>query len=305
MKKLFLLGLAVILFIGCKKQEQRYFAHSPEMNSMKASITEYANGDWDAWSAHFADTAKFYVNSNKGLNIDEFKKGQLDLLSNFSSYGFVEKNSWMEMVVDTTEETWVNYWATWHGVLKANNQEIDVPVHISSRFVDGKVVHLENYWDSAPITSALTEIAQENAMPADEKAMTDKINTFVSEFLNKKDASVLNDVLAENYVKTVSDTKVATGSKELVESMNPLFTGFPDLKITILHKSSFWDNNIALHWQSTGTNTGEFNGTPATGKKIKITGVTHLHFNNEGKVDMEDVFYDNLNLMTQLGHTLN
>lgn len=305
MKKLFLLGLTTILFFNCEKPKQRYFSASPEINSMKASITEYGNGDWDTWTTHFSDTAKVFANSRKASSITEFKKGQADLLSNFSSYGFVDKGSWMEMVIDSTEETWVNYWATWQGKLKANDQTINIPIHISSRFVDGKVVILESYYDSAPLNKALADIDAENALPTDEKEMIGKINVFVSEFLNKKDASVLDNLLANNYVKTQSDVKVASGSKELVESMNALFTGFPDFKITLLHKSPFWDNNIAVHWQLTGTNTGEFNGAPATGKKAKITGMTHLHFNNEGKVDMEDVYYDNLDLMQQLGHTLN
>tara|TARA_R110000868_G_scaffold82992_8_gene234430 strand:+ start:3903 stop:4817 length:915 start_codon:yes stop_codon:yes gene_type:complete len=304
MKKLPLLGLALLFLLSCNKEKQRYFAHSPEMNSMKASITEYANGDWDAWSTHFADTAKFYVNSNKGLNIDEFKKGQLDLLSNFSSYGFVEKNSWMEMVVDTTEETWVNYWATWRGTLKATNREIDVPVHISSRFIDGKVVRLENYWDSAPITTALSKIEKENNLPVDEKAMLAQIDTFINEFNNNKDISVLSNILTDDYLRYLNGTKVATGAKELATNINVFHTGFPDLEVTIPHRSVN-GNNVFVHWFFTGTNTGEFAGSPATGKKVKVEGLSRFHFNKDGKIDEEDVFYDNLSVMEQLGHTLN
>ena len=304
MKNIFLLGLAVLMLTACEKQKQRYLTESPEINAFKASISEYGSGDWETWRTHFADTAKLYINSPKSISASDLENAQKEMLSSFSSYGFQEKGSFTEMVIDNDDETWVNYWANWHGTLKDNGKEIDVPVHITAQYIDGKVVEMYDYYDSTPITTALAEIEANNAMPADEKEMMDKINTFVSEFLNKKDASVLTDILADNYVKTVSDEKVASGSQGLVENMNVIFTGFPDFKITILHKSSFWENNVVLHWQLTGTNTGEFNGIPATGKKVKVTGMSHVGFNNEGKIAMEDVYYDNLSLMTQIGQTL-
>ncbi|MDU8886955.1 ester cyclase [Yeosuana sp. MJ-SS3] len=304
MKKLLLLGLAVILFTSCQN-EQRYFTESPEITSFKTSLEQYKNGDWDAWSAHFADTAKFFVNSNKSVNIDDFKKGQLNLLSNFSSYGFIDQGSFMEMVLDSDDETWVNYWATWRGKLKANDKEIDIPVHITSEYVDGKVVQLYNYWDSAPITQALSEIEKANNMPVEDKAIIAKVDTFVNEFLNKQNTEVLKDGLADNYVRYMNDVKVASNPQELVESMSVFFTGFPDFKITNPHRSPIFNNTIFVHWEMTGTNTGEFAGSPPTGKKVKISGLSRLHFNGDGKLDEENVFYDQLNLMQQLGKTLN
>jgi len=305
MKKLLLFGLAVILFTACQNEPKRYFTESPEIASMKASVKQYADGDWDTWTAHFSDTAKFYVNSNKAVNIDEFKKGQLALLSNFSSYGFIDEGSFTEMVIDSDEETWVNYWATWRGKLKANDQEIDVPVHITSEYVDGKVVQLYNYWDSAPITNALAAIEKANNMSVEDKVITAQVDKFVSEFLNKKNTGVLSDVMADNYIRYMNDTKVASNPKELADGMNVFFTGFPDFKIKLLHRSPIFDNTQFTHWEMTGTNTGEFAGSPATGKKVKITGLSRIHFNGDGKVDEENVFYNELDLMKQLGKTLN
>ena len=46
------------MFTACQ-QEQRYFSESPEIDSFKASISEYGSGNWEAWHSHFADTAKF------------------------------------------------------------------------------------------------------------------------------------------------------------------------------------------------------------------------------------------------------
>jgi len=73
----------------------------------------------------------------------------------------------------------------------------------------------------------------------------------------------------------------------------------------LLHRSPIFDNTQFTHWEMTGTNTGEFAGSPATGKKVKITGLSRIHFNGDGKVDEENVFYNELDLMKQLGKTLN
>lgn len=307
MKKLLLLAMTVILFTACQNEPKRYFTESPEIASMKASVKQYADGDWDAWTAHFSDTAKFYVNSNKAVNIDEFKKGQLDLLSNFSSYGFVDEGSFTEMVIDSDEETWVNYWATWRGKLKANDQEIDVPVHITSEYVDGKVVQLYNYWDSAPITNALSAIEKANNMSVEDKAINEAIDSFIANFFNKQgsDSNVVNETLANDYVRYLNDVKVASNPADLNEGMKVFFTGFPDFHIKLLHRSPIFDNTQFVHWELSGTNTGEFAGSPATGNKVKVTGLSRIHFNGDGKIDEENVFYNELDFMKQLGKTLN
>lgn len=299
--------MTVILFTACQNEPKRYFTESPEIASMKASVKQYADGDWDAWTAHFSDTAKFYVNSNKAVNIDEFKKGQLDLLSNFSSYGFVDEGSFTEMVIDSDEETWVNYWATWRGKLKANDQEIDVPVHITSEYVDGKVVQLYNYWDSAPITNALSAIEKANNMSVEDKAINEAIDSFIANFFNKQgsDSNVVNETLANDYVRYLNDVKVASNPADLNEGMKVFFTGFPDFHIKLLHRSPIFDNTQFVHWELSGTNTGEFAGSPATGNKVKVTGLSRIHFNGDGKIDEENVFYNELDFMKQLGKTLN
>ena len=303
MKKLFLFGIAAILFMACQKQ--RYFSESTELDSFKASISQYNNGDWETWKTHFVDTAKFYVNSNKAISVDDFRKAHQKLLSNFSSYGFEDKDSFSEMVIDSTNETWVNYWATWHGKFKANDKEIDVPVHLTAQFVNGKVVKIYDYFDSAIVGDVFAEIEKENNRPVEEKTILAQSDKFVNEFLNKQDESVLSTVLDDNYKRYMNEVQDASSPKELAAAMKVFFTAFPDFKIKRLHTSPIVNNMYFVHWQMTGTNTGEFAGSPATGKKVKITGLSRLHFNGEGKIDEEDVFYDQLSLMKQLGHTLN
>jgi len=147
MKNLLLLGLALILFTACQKQEQRYFAESTEINTVKAGIAAYESGDWDTWKGHFADTAKIYVNSKNSVNVDTRLNELKEAAAAFSSYGFEREDEYMEMVLDKEKETWVYYWAQWNGEIAANKKKISVPVHLAMQFVDGKMVEEHIYFD--------------------------------------------------------------------------------------------------------------------------------------------------------------
>ena len=60
-----------------------------------------------------------------------------------------------------------------------------------------------------------------------------------------------------------------------------------------------------MTWTITGSNTGVFGELPPTGKRIKISGITRMDFDEEGKIEVEEVCYNELSLLQQMGHTLN
>ena len=64
------------------------------------------------------------------------------------------------------------------------------------------------------------------------------------------------------------------------------------------------DRHLFAHWTFTGTNTGIFGEFPATGKKAKVSGMSLLSFDEEGKLYREEVYYNELDLLQQLGYTL-
>jgi hypothetical protein len=73
------------------------------------------------------------------------------------------------MVITKSGNTWVNSWATWVGKVNGNDNEIVVPVHLSFRFIDGKIVEDEGYWNSLPIYLAMEKAkADEAAVEAEE-----------------------------------------------------------------------------------------------------------------------------------------
>lgn len=171
MKNLIFIGLAMVLSLASCNQKQRYTQQSPEIETLKAAISDYEAGNWEAFSKHFADTVKIYTNSeNNHLSIDQSIKLEKQNLVPFSSYKIKTSPSEFEMVVTDKGDTWVNFWGVWQGVLIANNQQVDVPMHMTLQFIDGKIVEEHDYYDSTPIRSALqkievaaTEAAQESS----------------------------------------------------------------------------------------------------------------------------------------------
>lgn len=73
----------------------------------------------------------------------------------------------------------------------------------------------------------------------------------------------------------------------------------PDLKMTVLLVVADCDF-AAVHWEGTGTNTGEGNGLPATGRSIRVRGMTFSRLVN-GQIIEEWTSFDQYALLKQLG----
>lgn len=67
----------------------------------------------------------------------------------------------------------------------------------------------------------------------------------------------------------------------------------------MVDESAYKENLGFIQWTATGTNTGDA-ATKATGKPIKVSGITMLKF-RDGKITDEIVFYDTATLRAQLG----
>ncbi len=161
MKKLIIIFLVVVTAIGCeeKKEEKvRYTQNSDEINTLKTLIRDYEKSDWDAFGKHYADTAKIYHNSDTPKSFEEITEGHKASLAALSTYEFDDEDDEFEMVLTDDDNTWVNYWGSWKGTLSEGNKEILVPVHLTARFVDGKIVEEHAYWDGSIMMKAMQEM---------------------------------------------------------------------------------------------------------------------------------------------------
>jgi predicted ester cyclase len=73
----------------------------------------------------------------------------------------------------------------------------------------------------------------------------------------------------------------------------------PDLKMTVLRVVADCDF-AAVHWEGSGTNTGEGNGLPATGRSIRVRGMTISRLIS-GQIIEEWTSFDQYSLLKQLG----
>lgn len=162
MKKLFLLALTTILVFNCN-QEQRYTQNSKEIDALKAVIEAYNNKDWAAAASHYADTSKTRFNNTEMDSKDIAKYHQQNDV-NYSSRGFIDKDQEYEMVIDDSGKTWVNFWGDWEATLKGNGKKVMLHVHLTARFIDGKIVADYGYWDPSEIISNLQDIASNNSL---------------------------------------------------------------------------------------------------------------------------------------------
>lgn len=162
MKKVILLGLAIVLFTACNQQDTRYTQNSPEIDIVKKVIKDYNEKVYTM--SEYADTSKIYFNTKTNfLTVDELVEYHQGNDAIYSSRGFLEEDQEYEMVVTDKGHTWVNVWLDWRGTLKENGKVFDMPIHMTYRFVDGKIVTTYGYWDPTEIVLELQEIERKAA----------------------------------------------------------------------------------------------------------------------------------------------
>ncbi|MDT0686010.1 nuclear transport factor 2 family protein [Autumnicola psychrophila] len=159
MKELASLGLAVVIFIACNQQSKRYTQQSPEIEIYKEVLEAYEERDWKAMEAHYADSAKIINNvmEKDAKNLKQFLAQKKEDAIQFSNWDFAVTQSEYEMVVNDEGETWVNFWGIWKGTYKANNKVYTIPTHITTQFVNEKIVREFGYWDVSKLTKDIQE----------------------------------------------------------------------------------------------------------------------------------------------------
>lgn len=122
----------------------------------------------------------------------------------------------------------------------------------------------------------------------------------VEESWNKHNPKVIDELFSNDAIlHNPQDPTVVKGPQGAKTSLQTYLTAFPDVKLTI-EKEIADGEYVVQHLRAIGTNTGPFNGMPATGKKAITTGVMTTKFDN-GKIVEVWSFFDNLGLMQQLG----
>lgn len=300
MRNLYLLGLAFAMFTSCEQKETRYTQQSPEIDLVKKHIANYNTKNYDMKASMLADSSKSLFNSKKNpiLNKDIVAYHKAND-ANYSKREFLEKDQEFEMVVTDDGETWVNAWLDWQATLAANGKVIDMPVHMTFRIIDGKIVRELGYWDPTAIVMELQQVEVEKAMSTDDKLIKKGIDDIIKAW-NANDQTAMKAAMTDNLIRTENgNVTVKSSSEYATKLMDVFFTGFPDFKVA-LNDYKIMGDKVMINWTCTGTNTGIFQGK-TTNKPITTHGMSIWTFEKDGKASREDAYYDNLTLFQQLG----
>lgn len=302
MKKLIIIGLTLAFITACQeKGPERYTQDSPQINTIKQLIGNYNNKTYDM--SIYADTSKTYYNAKENpLSPEEVIAYHKERDMAYAQRSFLDKDQEYEMVLTDDGETWVNCWLDWQGTLAGNGQVVNIPIHLTYRFQDGKIVREVGMWDPSAIMLALQEIEMKNSMSADEKAIQATIDN-VTKAWNANDKELMYANLVKNVTRTANGVTIAKKQSDYGDFMDIYHSAFPDFKVN-LDKTVIDGNKAYLNWTCTGTNKEEFMGNPPTNKKIETHGFSVWMFDTEGKATREDAFYDNLVVYEQLGYSM-
>ena len=130
------------------------------------------------------------------------------------------------------------------------------------------------------------------------KAITDQ----VLKIWNEGDLAKADELYGPEYVRHHPTPSVNASLDDLKNMVISLRTSFPDCTFTfddIVVKG----DKIVTFATFTGTNAGPLDDLPATGKKVRVSGVYIYHIVN-GKIAEEWTFFNLLDYYQQLGYTL-
>ena len=117
------------------------------------------------------------------------------------------------------------------------------------------------------------------------------------EIFNQSKFEVAYEIYSPDFVNHGLQRSV--GLKEDQEAARGWKDAFPDGKMGIVLMVAE-DDLVTDIWTGTGTNTGQGNGLPATGKKVELRGITVWRI-VDGKIREEWSAFDKLRMMQQLG----
>ncbi|MEA1786138.1 ester cyclase [Arenibacter sp. GZD96] len=137
-----------------------------------------------------------------------------------------------------------------------------------------------------------------------EVQQTVRLANSIEAIWNDRNMEPFQNLAVVEYKRYLNGLKVADTQEELETTLNTFFIGFPDTVIK-LDDLSLKGNRLYVHWNLTGTHTGQFTSIGPTGKKININGFATILLNTDGKMVQEEVYYNEWDMLQQLGYTLN
>ena len=119
------------------------------------------------------------------------------------------------------------------------------------------------------------------------------------EILNKGNINALDQFYAENFVDHNAFPGIPSGIEGMRQTYNIIFSAFTNIHVTIDDMVAEEDK-IVVRVTANGIHTGEFMGTPATGKRISVMEI-RIYRIAGGKIVEHWGLMDTASLMQQIG----
>lgn len=129
------------------------------------------------------------------------------------------------------------------------------------------------------------------------------LEAYVLQCWNNKNPECLKKIANPNLTRILNGIKVASSVNEMHSHILVYVAAFPDMKVE-LDKVTVSNHQAFIQWTFTGTNSGEYNETPPTNKKVTVKGSSLLYFDANELLYKEEVFYNELDFLQQLGYTI-
>jgi steroid delta-isomerase-like uncharacterized protein len=131
------------------------------------------------------------------------------------------------------------------------------------------------------------------------EANKDVIRAYVETIFNQQQLDRADEFVASDYVDHAALPGQAPGLEGAKQKWAMYLAGIPDLRVTIEELVAEGDN-VGVRRSYAGTHQGELLGIPATGKQVRISGISIFRLAG-GKVAEQWEQLDRLALMQQLG----
>jgi steroid delta-isomerase-like uncharacterized protein len=118
------------------------------------------------------------------------------------------------------------------------------------------------------------------------------------EVMTRGNIAAIDELFASDF--TGHDTSGGTfGREEFREGVLDMLSAFSDRQVKIADQVVAEDR-VVTRWQATGVHAGEFNGIPATGRRVSLTGISIDRIAGGRIVESWEVT-DDAGLLRQLG----
>ena len=117
--------------------------------------------------------------------------------------------------------------------------------------------------------------------------------------LNAKDMATMESVIADDFVDNDAMPGMAPGRQGMIDMMGMFVGAFPDLNVVVEHWVAEGDLVVGV-MTTKGTQTGEFMGMPASGKKFSVREMHMVRVAN-GKMAEHWGLSNEMSMMQQLG----